>query len=93
MKRSYQLAALGCSLPLVNAGSFVWNSGTGHDLEGYAPAQQTAGLEDKQMVPVPAVPAPTSPPELRRSPLGKRASSVPGSVCGYMSHDICQYNC
>ncbi|PSR81205.1 hypothetical protein BD289DRAFT_44815 [Coniella lustricola] len=84
MMRRLHLTVLGCSLVLVQAGGFKWSGK--HD-GGYSPAYETA-LADKQYLPPVAAPEPTSPPELRRSSLGKRESSVPGSVCGYVSHNI-----
>lgn len=89
MKELLRLAVVGCSLPLIEAGGFKWNSNKAHDLGGHVPAQETGDL-NMQLQPETAHPEPTSPPELRRSKmeLARRAASVPGSVCGYMSHDL-----
>lgn len=91
MKPIFSLAAMGCSLPLIEAGGFKWNANKAHDLGGYTPAHETGDLQ-MQLQPVTAAnPEPTSPPELKRSKVQlaeRRDSSVPGSVCGYMSHDL-----
>lgn len=90
MKQLLSLAAMGCSLSLIEAGGFKWNSNKAHDLGGYTPAHETGDLQ-MQLQPVTANPEPTSPPELRRSKVPvaeRRDSTVPGSVCGYMSHDL-----
>lgn len=84
MKPLLHLAALGCNIALIEAGGFKWS---GRDDGEFSPAHETARA-DGQYIPPVAAPVPTSPPELKRSPLGKRASTVPGSVCGYLSHDI-----
>lgn len=90
MKVLLRLASVGCSLPLINAGWFKWNSNSAHDVSAYVPAHETGNLR-MHLQPTTADPEPTSPPELKRSKVQvaeRRDTAVPGSVCGYISNDL-----
>lgn len=87
MKHLISLAAISCSIPVIEAGSFKWNVNNARDVGSHLAAQETGDL---LMQLQPAGPAPTSPPDLKRpraQVLGNRAAGdtvvVPGSVCGY----------
>lgn len=85
MKKLLTIAAIGCSFPLIEAGSFKWNTKKGHSLEWTPPRETpTAGFHQ----PLNAMdPVPTSPPELRRNDArlaAKRTTAEDPNVCGYL---------
>lgn len=89
MKRLLQATAVGCSLPLIQAGGgFKWSGNQARDVEEYVPAYETGIASNIQMSAM-GPPAPTSAPKLmkgRFTSLAERqdADDQPGSVCGYI---------
>ncbi|KAJ4388782.1 hypothetical protein N0V93_006242 [Gnomoniopsis smithogilvyi] len=87
MRPFFQLAAIGCSLPLIEAGSFKWNGNQARDVGEYIPAHETGIGRNIQTLAM--GPAPTSPAQLRKERSGSFAQrrdtdDPPGSVCGYL---------
>lgn len=93
MRNFLILTAIGCSsLPLIDAGSFKWNTKKGQNLE-WTPALETptAGFHESLVA---IDPAPTSPPELRRADgklAAKRTTAEDPNVCGYVDGDASTY--
>ncbi|ROW02850.1 hypothetical protein VSDG_01673 [Cytospora chrysosperma] len=79
MKSVLGLAAIGCSIALVEAGSFKWNAN--NDERRWAPAYETLGV----MPLLGSSPAPTSPPNLAEARQYKRATT--DNTCAYISGD------
>jgi hypothetical protein len=79
MKSVLGLAAIGCSIALVEAGSFKWNANNGE--RRWAPAYETLGV----MPLLGSSPAPTSPPNLAEARHNKRTTT--DNTCAYISGD------
>lgn len=73
------LAAIGCSIAFVEAGSFKWNANDGE--RNWAPAYPTLGV----MPLLGLSPAPTSPPSLAEARHNKRSAT--DNTCAYISGD------
>lgn len=87
MKRIFEVVAIGCSLPLIEAGSFVWNGNEERNVGAYIPAQETGMGRNIQTLAM--GPEPTSPAQLRKERSGLFANrrdtdDPPASVCGYL---------
>lgn len=87
MKQFFQLAAIGCALSLIEAGSFKWNGNQARDGGDDIPAYET-GIGRKIQT-LAMGPAPTSPAQLqreRKDAFAERRDTKdpPGSVCGYL---------
>lgn len=87
MKRIFEVLAIGCSLPLIEAGSFKWNGNQGRNVGEYIPAQETGIGRNIQTLAM--GPEPTSPAQLRKERSGlfadrRDTDDPPASVCGYL---------
>ncbi|KUI56750.1 hypothetical protein VP1G_04068 [Cytospora mali] len=79
MKRVLGLAAIGCPIALVEAGSFKWNAN--NDGRRWAPAYETLGV----MPLLASNPAPTSRPNLAEAKHNKRSTT--DNTCAYIGGD------
>lgn len=87
MKRVFEVLAIGCSLPLAEAGSFKWSDNQGRNVGDFIPAQETGIGRYVQTLAM--GPEPTSPAQLRKERSGSFADrrdtdDPPASVCGYL---------
>lgn len=87
MREFFQVAAIGCSIPLIAAGSFMRNSKQARDVREYIPAYETGMGRKIQTLAM--GPKPTSPAQLRKersSIFAERRDTddPPPSVCGYL---------
>lgn len=87
MKQLFQVAAIGCFLPLIEAGGFIWNGNHARDVGEYIPAYETGIGRNIQTLAM--GPQPTSPAQLKKGRSGilaerQTTDDRPASVCGYI---------
>lgn len=89
MRKSLFVTVGCCSMPLVQAGSFKWNTNKAYNHE-WAPARETLAAGHHQPLGTSMPPVPTSQAELRKKDTwrlagAKRITDEDPMVCGYVS--------